>query len=390
MPTPKSSLKMAVASLRFITYLTALLTLAACAGLPVHGTLSGQTVETRVDSEVARYYVENYLAGKRSDAPLDERIDNVYQNSDGDLPNRDDLKKLSDEFSVDFAALYLADQISRVPANRRFRSAFDQAYEYTRKIFPRGDMQVPGAADYDMLFVPTYLYKRFTFTGANMAVPRAALQKVGFACYFAETQDDGAVEANAEVVVAAIRARAQSGRPLIIISASKSGPEVALALTKMEPAETSHVAAWINTVGALQGTPLVDDRTLPEIEFFLGKVDPAGMESLTVAHSRQRFHSFHIPKHILVVNYFGIPTIGSISFFARKGFFPLRKYGPNDGLMLLPDMIFPGGVTLAQLGSDHIRLNDHLDITSVALAITILGWLENPDHRVSPVPGSSP
>jgi hypothetical protein len=129
---------------------------------------------------------------------------------------------------------------------------------------------------------------------------------------------------------------------------------------------------------------------LPEIEFFTGKVDPAGMESLTFAHSRQRFASFRVPKHILVVNYFGIPTIGSISFLARRGFFPLRKHGPNDGLMLLPDMIFPGGVTLADLGSDHIRLNYHLEISSVALAITVIGWLENPDHRVSPVPESPP
>jgi hypothetical protein len=177
---------------------------------------------------------------------------------------------------------------------------------------------------------------------------------------------------------------------LIIVSASKSGPEVALALTRMEPAETGHVAAWINTVGALQGTPLVDDRLLPEIEFIVGKVDPAGMESLTVARSRQRFDSFRIPKHIFVVNYFGIPTIGSISFLGRRGFFPLRKYGPNDGLVLLPDMIFPGGVTLAQVGSDHIALNDHIDIAGVALAITVVEWLENENHQVPPVPEGSP
>jgi hypothetical protein len=355
----------------------------------VNGTVGGQVIHTRVDSEVARYYVENYLAGKRSDALLDERIDRVYQNVNSDLPDRDDLKKLSDDFSVDFAALYLADQIAHEPVNRRFRSAFDQAYEYTRKAFPLGQMEVPAAAKYDVLFVPTYLYKRITFTGADMAVPRAALQKVGFACYFVETQDDGAIEANADLVIAAIRARAQSGRRLIIVSASKSGPEVALALTRMAPAETQHVAAWINTVGALQGTPLVDERLLPEIEFIVGKVDPAGMESLTVARSRERFDSFRIPKHILVVNYFGIPTVGSISFLARRGFFLLRKHGPNDGLMLLPDMIFPGGVTLTQVGSDHIRLSDRLDISGVALAITVLGWLENENH-VSPVPGSPP
>jgi hypothetical protein len=374
-----------------VTYLFILLLLGACAGLPVNGTVGGQVIETRVDSEVARYYVENYLAGKRSDALLDERIDRVYQSADGDLPNRDDLKKLSDDFSVDFAAVYLADQIARVPVNRRFRTAFDQAYEYTRKGRSEGHVKLPAAAaNYEVLFVPTYLYKRITMTGADMAVPRAALQKAGFSCYFVETQDDGAIEANADLVVAAIRARAQSGRRLIIVSASKSGPEVALALSRMEPAETGHVAAWINTVGALQGTPLVDDRLLPEIEFIVGKVDPAGMESLTVARSRQRFDSFRIPKHIFVVNYFGIPTIGSISFLGRRGFFPLRKYGPNDGLVLLPDMIFPGGVTLAQVGSDHIALNDHIDIAGVALAITVVEWLENENHQVPPVPEGSP
>ena len=257
--------------------------------------------------------------------PLDERIDRVYQHVNGSLPNRDDLKKLSDDFSVDFAALYLADRIARVPANRRFRAAFDEAYDYTRKAFPEGRVEIPATAKYDVLFVPTYLYKRLTFTGADMAVPREALKKAGFTCYFVETQDDGAIEANADLVVAAIRARAQSGRRLIIVSASKSGPEVALALTKMAPAETGHIAAWINTVGALQGTPLVDERLLPEIEFFIGKVDPAGMESLTVQRSRQRYASFRIPEHVLVVNYFGIPTIGSISFMARRGFAPAAK-----------------------------------------------------------------
>ena len=36
--------------------------------------------------------------------------------------------------------------------------------------------------------------------------------------------------------------------------------------------------------------------------------------SMTTARSRQRFASFRIPEHVLVVNYFGIPVSGSISF----------------------------------------------------------------------------
>jgi hypothetical protein len=162
---------------------------------------------------------------------------------------------------------------------------------------------------------------------------------------------------------------------------------VALALTKLDPAETHHVVAWINAVGALQGTPLADERLFPELEYLVGKLDPLGMESMTMALSRQRFASFRIPEHVLVVNYFGIPISGSVSFWMRRSYSPLRKYGPNDGNVLLPDMIFPGGVTLTQLGGDHFMRNRPLDISTVALAITVINWLENPDGEVLQVPG---
>jgi hypothetical protein len=380
----KGFINMHCASIRFPTVLTVLLLLPACAGLRIRGSVGMQTIETRVDSEVARYYVASYLAGKRGDALLDERIDRLYQNSRDGLPTRDSLKKLSDDFSADFAALYLADQIVRVPVNRRFRTAFDQVYDYVRKAFPEDRVKLPvAAAGYEVMAVPSYLYKRVTVTGADLAAPRAALQRVGFPCHFVETSDDGTVEANADVVIAAIRARAQSGRRLIIISASKSGPEVALALTRLGPAETHHVAAWINAVGALQGTPLIDDGLLPELEFLVGKIDVDGAESLNTTRSRQRFASFGVPEHVFVVNFFGIPLSGSVSFRGRRGFFPLQKWGPNDGLVLLADMIFPGGVTLVELGSDHFLFDRHLDVTAVALAITLIHWLENPAGETS-------
>ena len=160
-----------------ILLLSGLLLLSSCAGLPVTGMVGGQPIDTRVDSEVARYYLGNYLAGNHSNPALDARIDSVYQRANSHLPDRSDLKHLSDQFSVDFAALYFADQIDRVPINRRFRSAFEQAYEYASKAFPEGQVKLP--AGYDVLVVPTYMYKRLFAAGADMAVPRAALQKAG-------------------------------------------------------------------------------------------------------------------------------------------------------------------------------------------------------------------
>jgi hypothetical protein len=376
-------------NVRLSASLFTVLLVSACAGLPVRGQIGMQTIDTRVDSEAARYYVENYLTGKRIDDALDWRIDHVHQSVNSDLPDRRELKRLSDEFSVDFAALYLADQITHVPVNRRFRIAFDHAYNYTRTALPEDRAKLPVAgADYEVLVVPIYLYKRLIGSGADLAAPRAALEKVGLTCHFVETQDDGAVETNADLVAAAIRDRMQSGRRLIVISASKSGPEVALALTRLQPAETRHVAAWINVAGVLQGSPLADQHSFRKLEFLVGEVDMAGEESLTTLRARRRFDSFHIPEHVLVVNYLGIPVTGSISIWGQSGFYSLRQHGPNDGITLLSDMIVPGGVTLADLENDHFMRGKPLDIITVALAITVIRWLERPDSELVQGPAS--
>ena len=374
---------MSLTAVKFVASVCALLALSACVGLAARGSVGGQTIETRVDSEAARYYLASYLAGQRGNALLDERIDRVYRSANGNLPDRGELKRLSDDFSIDFASLYFADRIAFLPDNRRFRTAFDQAYDYARKAFPEGRVKLPAAAaDYEWLFIPSYLYKRAPAKGADFAVPRAVLQKVGFTCHFVETIDDGAIDTNADLVVAAIRARAHSGRRLIVVSASKSSAEVALALTKLGPAETRHVAAWVSIVGALQGSPLADERLLPDLEELIGKVDPAGMESLTTARSRERYAGFRIPEHVLVVNYLGIPVTGSISSLGRIGFSQLKSYGPNDGIGLLADAIYPEGVTLVELGRDHFLLGEQIDVTAVALAITVVRWLE--EHGPGP------
>ena len=66
----------------------------------------------------------------------------------------------------------------------------------------------------------------------------------------------------------------------------------------------------------------------------------------------------------------------------------MLKHGPSDGVVLLSDLIFPGGVILAELGGDHFLLNKDHEIKTVALAITVIRWLENPEHPTSSIPKS--
>lgn len=361
-----------------------ILCLCSCAGIFARGRIGGQSVETRVDSEIARYFIASYLSREPRVAALDARIDILYRSgSGGALPDRSELKRLSDEFSSDFAALYFADRIASIPRNRDLRAAYDRARSLAQSDLRQAGARLRSAAsEYDIVFVPGYLYKRHRNTGADLAAQRAALQKAGLDPGFVETVEDGAIEANAEIVAGAIRARGRSRR-IILASVSKASPEVALALTRLGPEGAAAVAAWINIAGTLQGSPLADGR-LVEWEDLIGQVDPAGVESLSTAGSRRRFANFQVPGHVFVLNYFGIPLSAGISWLGRSGYSELRAHGPNDGVSLLADLVYPHAATLVEVGQDHFLLDEQSEAAAIGLALTVLQHIES--SRAEPGP----
>ena len=120
METARPSLARALA-------LSAGLCLAACTtipGFPAHGELGGERLETTVDSELARYYLEKYLQGKNEDAGMHSRIDAVHRRSGEPLPSREELGRISREMSVDFAALFLAHRLLANRCNRDLNRSF--------------------------------------------------------------------------------------------------------------------------------------------------------------------------------------------------------------------------------------------------------------------------
>jgi hypothetical protein len=92
-----------------------------------------------------------------------------------------------------------------------------------------------------------------------------------------------------------------------------------------------------------------------------------------------------VPPHVLVVNYIGVPLADSVSWLGRSGYTQLRAHGPNDGLSLLPDLIYPGAATLAELGRDHFLVDDQTDGATIALALTIVQYLDQRGRDSPPV-----
>jgi hypothetical protein len=51
-------------------------------------------------------------------------------------------------------------------------------------------------------------------------------------------------------------------------------------------------------------------------------------------------------------------------------------------------MILPRALTLADLGRDHFLLDEHMDVTVVALTTTLIRWLENSETKATSIWGS--
>ena len=111
---------------RFVLPLLAL-GLSACAPFARYetaGTLAGQSVETRVDSREAAYYLESYLPGELADPDLATHIDETLAEVDPAPADREGLSELSRTVSTDFATMHFVSRLYADAGNRRMQDRF--------------------------------------------------------------------------------------------------------------------------------------------------------------------------------------------------------------------------------------------------------------------------
>lgn len=361
------------------------LTLAACRtaapAVPVEGIVAGLRVRTTVDSEMARYYVEEYLRAAGQDSPLARLLDRLRSPSGEGTIDRAELREIARNHSPDLAALLFIERLLESGRNRRAQESYLAHLQALRRQ-PRAEWLAREARDFEILFAPGWFYRSNPENGADFRAQRDLLDRLGIANALVETAENASVESNADLLAAALRDRHGSGRPVVLVSTSKSGPEVALALgDRLRPQETAHVRAWINVGGILRGSPLADVALrLPArlITGFALRGSLAGIASLRTRPRRARFETLRIPPGILVVNYVAVPFSGGVTPGARSRYRRLVRHGPNDGLTLLADVIAPGGVTVVEPGLDHFFAAPDILERGLALLAMVFSELESP------------
>ncbi len=348
------------------------------ANLPARGTLGAFALDTTVDDEVARYYLERYLQGRADNPELDQRIGRLHTTLSTGVPSRDQLKGISKEFSVDFAALVFANQLLKQDGNPGLQEDFLASFDKVKT----GSIQYRHK-DTLVMFVPGYDYvENGHATGADFARPRKLLKDAGYDVHFVDIDPIGTVEENAEYLANAVRKN--RGRSMVIAGASSAGPAIHLALGKvLKPSDVENVKAWLNLGGILQGVPILDKfASGPKGLFFSSIVMFKGwrhssFESMYTPVSRQRFSTLSVPRHIAIYNYVGLSLSGNISAFGWDKYLMMREDGPNDGLTLLPDIIAPNSLSIISPTTDHFFAEDpDIDNKTMALVATLLERLD--------------
>jgi hypothetical protein len=346
--------------------------------ISVKGEFLGIKISTTVDSEVARYYVEEYVHGKNEKQELHERIDELYVQYRKSLPSRVELATISSDFSVDFAALFFADRLLADECNRSINQNFVQY------------LGIDGAAGlnaspYLLLFVPGWDYaENGHLTGADFAQPRKLATKLGIENYLVQLPPTGSVEESAAVLAAEIAKHVHSDKRIVLAGASSAGPAIQLTLGELlGKEELSSVKAWLNLGGILQGSPLVDylqlrpQRWLFNLVVWFKGWHKNSILSMGIVPSRKRFQRLKISADIFIVNYLGIPLSGQLSRYSKDKYPLLASNGPNDGLTLISDVIAPNSLTIVALGSDHFFAEDpKINDKTEALMKLIIRFLE--------------
>jgi len=348
----------------------------------VIGDTPDSDLASMVDSDAARQLLAELLArrsgGARSTAGTtpDTRLANLAGAGEpveiSRLPDQARLRELGREVSMDFGALVFAKALGADPKSQAVQAAFDR---FLREGPERSAeaLKRPRAFPYTLVFAPSWLHKSHPETGSDFAFQRGIIERLGISSRLIASGESDSVEANAAVIVDTIRAIGCSGGPVVIVSASKSGAEAALALTGLTPAESTCVVAWINIAGALGGTPLADAALRPPVKwlargiFWVSGWSWDALESLATGPSRRRLDGRRMPETITVLNIVAVPVSGSVGYQVYGGYQVLRSHGPNDGVVLLADTVWPNGVNLVALGADHLFFRWREDAHVLAL-----------------------
>jgi hypothetical protein len=235
-----------------------------------------------------------------------------------------------------------------------------------------------------LVIVPGASYQENPGSGADGRVVREQAERMGCATELVPIATTGTVRRNARTLCGWLAARPD--RPVILVSLSKGGPDVKVALAEPDAEHAfRNVVAWVSLCGILDGTPIADrllswspGAVLIRLYYWLY----CGLRGKSTAFFRDlRYRSggpldrpLRLPAHIRLISIVGFPLREHLTRrVSRRCHDRLAPLGPNDGALILADVCSLPGLLYPLWGADHY-LQPERDVG--ALVRAILGYLD--------------
>jgi hypothetical protein len=211
-----------------------------------------------------------------------------------------------------------------------------------------------------LAIVPGAFYRENPDSGADGRVVREQAERLGCPTTIVPLASTGGLRENAEILIDWL-AR-QPERPLVLVSLSKGGADVKVALA--EPGSErafGNVAAWINLCGILNGAPIVEwllswrlAAVLNRLYHRLRGQDLSFLRDLRYGAGRPLDFPLRLPAHLQLISVVGFPLREHlVRGIARRCHRRLAPLGPNDGGLVLADVCALPGLLYPIWGADH-------------------------------------
>jgi hypothetical protein len=252
------------------------------------------------------------------------------------------------DLAYDQATDRLAERIEALPRNRALRTAVEARVATLGRNGPTRLARALAEQRIVPLRVPGLLYATHPQSGADLA---AVSDWLGMPVAMIPTDEVGTSEDNAAIIARVVEEQARDGSRIALISASKGSADVAIALAA-HPEIRPRIAIWIDLVGILDGTPLLDAGSPTRAESAAWLPDATAESMSEAARGREALGPEEV-RGILVVHVAAFPHVEDVSAEAREAFQQLRTRGPNDGYIMLDQYLHVPGRVLVVRGTDH-------------------------------------
>jgi hypothetical protein len=261
------------------------------------------------------------------------------------------LQQVAERMGIDFATALVFDRLRR----SREHSA----------VIRRLDLDAPaaqhrGPLPFLVAIVPGGFYVESPHTGADGSLVRDEAARLGCRTACVPLESFGALETNAAILRDWLVS--QRAEPVVLVSVSKGSAEVKLALDRPDAAEVFRdVAGWVDLSGISHGTSLAGWLLARPVRSFLvrGLLWSRGHSFAVIAALDRKPGGMLdgplcLPPQLRAIHVVGFPRIRHLTTaLARRGHRRLSPLGPNDGAILLADVLRLPGTIYPVWGADH-------------------------------------